>query len=43
MVEDDFRDRETGLQKPHVPALADLVACTLSTRCANTAEWMATS
>ena len=40
-VEEDLRDRDTGLQKPHIPGLADLVACALSTRCANTAEWIA--
>ena len=40
-IEEDLRDRETGLQKPHIPALADLAACVLSTRCANTAEWIA--
>lgn len=33
-IEEDLSDRETGLQKPHVPALTDLVACALSTRCA---------
>lgn len=40
-IEEDLRDRETNLQKPHIPALADLVSCALSTRCANTAEWIA--
>lgn len=40
-IEDDLRDRETGLQKPHIPGLSDLVSCALSTRCANTAEWIA--
>ena len=39
-IEEDLHDRDTGLQKPHVPGLADLVACALSTRCANTAEWI---
>lgn len=39
-IEEDLRDRETGLQKPHIPGLADLVSCALSTRCANTGEWI---
>ena len=39
-IEEDLRDRETGLQKPHICGLADLVACALSTRCANTGEWI---
>jgi hypothetical protein len=38
--EGNLRDRETGLQKPHIPGLSDFVSCALSTRCANTAEWI---
>ena len=37
-IEEDLRDRKTGLQKPHIPSLADLVSCALSTCCANTEE-----
>lgn len=39
-VEEDLRDRKTSLQKPPMSGLAYLVACALSTRCANTGEWM---
>ena len=38
-VEADLADRETGLQKPHIKGLADVVACVLTCRNANTAEW----
>src|SRR3954463_16465448 len=41
MVEQDLFDRETGLRKQHVEGLADAVACALSCRSANTAEWQA--
>jgi hypothetical protein len=41
VVEQDLFDRETGLRKPHVEGLADAVACALSCRSANTAEWQA--
>lgn len=40
VIEDDLKDRDTQLQKPHINALADLAACALSCRNANTAEWM---
>jgi Transposase DDE domain len=41
VVEDDLREREAGLRKQHEEGLADLVACALSCRSANTAEWQA--
>lgn len=41
VVERDLFDRETGLRKQHVEGLADVVACALSCRSANTAEWQA--
>jgi hypothetical protein len=41
VVEQDLFDRETGLRKQHVEGLADVVACALSCRSANTAEWQA--
>src|SRR3954453_3294834 len=41
MVEQDLFDRDTGLRKQHVEGLADLAACALSCRSANTAEWQA--
>jgi hypothetical protein len=41
VIEDDLFERSTGLHKPHVEGLADLVACVLSCRSANTAEWQA--
>ena len=37
---EDLEDRETGLQKPHIAALADLCASVLATRSANTGEWI---
>ena len=40
VIEDDLRDRLTGLHKPHVSSLADLASCVLACRNANTAEWM---
>jgi len=39
VVERDLLDRETGLRKQHVEAIADVVGCALSCRSANTAEW----
>jgi hypothetical protein len=39
VVEEDLFDRETGLRKQHIEGLADVVACALSCRSANTAEW----
>ena len=41
VVEDDLYERETGLRKQHVEGLADVIACALSCRSANTAEWQA--
>lgn len=41
VVERDLCDREVGLRKQHVEALADVVACALACRSANTAEWQA--
>jgi hypothetical protein len=39
-IEEDLRGRKTGLQKPHIPALADLAACALTTRSVNSCEWI---
>jgi hypothetical protein len=41
VVERDLFDREVVLRKQHVEALADVVACALACRSANTAEWQA--
>jgi len=41
VIEDDLKERETGLHKPHIAAIADLAACALACRNVNTAEWMA--
>jgi len=41
VVEDDLYERGTGLRKQHVEGLADVIACALSCRSANTAEWQA--
>lgn len=41
VIEDDLFKRATGLHKPHVEGLADLVSCVLSCRSVNTAEWQA--
>jgi Transposase DDE domain len=41
VVEDDLYERGTGLRKPHLEGLADVIACALSCRSANTAEWQA--
>lgn len=41
VVERDLFEREVGLRKQHVEALADVVACALACRSANTAEWQA--
>lgn len=38
-IEEDLRSRNTGLQKPHIPALADLAASVLMCRSVNTSEW----
>ncbi len=39
VIEADLTRRETGLQKPHIAGLADLVATVLTSRSVNTAEW----
>jgi hypothetical protein len=39
-IEEDLDSRETTLQKPHKAALADLCACALASRNANTGEWI---
>jgi Transposase DDE domain len=41
VVEDDLYERGTGLRQQHVEGLADVIACALSCRSANTAEWQA--
>jgi Transposase DDE domain len=41
VVERDLFDRETGLRKQHIEGISDAVACALSCRSANTAEWQA--
>lgn len=41
VVEQDLFDRETGLRKQQVEGLADVIACALSCRSVNTAEWQA--
>ena len=41
VVEQDLFDREVELRKQHVEGLSDVVACALSCRSANTAEWQA--
>jgi hypothetical protein len=40
IIEEDLSERETGLYKPQRIALADLAASALSTRSANTGEWV---
>ena len=40
IIEEDLAERETGLYKPQRVALADLAASALSTRSANTGEWV---
>jgi len=39
-IESDLKKRETGLQKAHIPALADLASCALTTRSVNSSEWI---
>lgn len=39
IIKEDLSDRATNLNKPHITGIADLVACALTTRCVNTAEW----
>jgi hypothetical protein len=41
VVEDEGQERGTGLGKQQVGGLADGIACALSGRRANTAEWQA--
>jgi hypothetical protein len=39
-IENDLRQREgTGLEKPHIPAIADIVASAISTKSVNTCVW----
>jgi hypothetical protein len=38
-IEEDLKSRNTGLQKPHMPALADLAATVIMCRSVNTSEW----
>jgi hypothetical protein len=40
VIEDDLRDRDTGLQKPHFSAIADICSSILATKSANTSEWI---
>jgi hypothetical protein len=40
IIEEDLSVRETGLSKPQRIALGDLVASSLSSRSANTQEWL---
>ena len=40
VIEGDLRDRETGLHKPHISAIADICASVLATKTSNTAEWI---
>ena len=39
-IEDDLTHRDTSLYKSHISGLADLSACVLSCRNANTGEWI---
>jgi len=39
VIEEDLSDRDTGLHKPHIVGLADIAACALACRSANTSEW----
>lgn len=39
-IETDLKMRESGLRKPNIEGLSDLVACALACRNVNTAEWM---
>ena len=41
VIEDDLSFRDTGLQKPHVSAIADIFSSVLATKTVNTAEWIA--
>ena len=40
IIEEDLKDRVTGLQKSHISGLADLSASVLATRNVNTGEWI---
>ena len=40
VIEEDLRDRDTGLQKPHISAIADICSSVLATKSANTSEWI---
>lgn len=39
VIEEDLGDRETGLQRPHIKAIADVCSAALTTRSCNTGEW----
>ena len=41
VIEEDLRDRETGLYKTHIAGLADLAACVLACRNVNSGDWIA--
>lgn len=41
VIEEDLRDRETGLYKAHIAGLADLAACVLACRNVNSGDWIA--
>ncbi len=41
VIEDDLRERTTGLRKQYLEGLADIASCALACRSANTAEWQA--
>lgn len=41
VIEEDLRDRETGLYKAQVAGVADLAACVLACRNVNSGDWIA--
>jgi hypothetical protein len=40
-IEQDLRGRQTGLYKPDITGISDLVACVLTTKSVNSGEWIA--
>lgn len=40
VIEEDLRDRQTGLHLPHIKGLADLAASALAVRSVNSSEWI---
>lgn len=40
VIEEDLRDRETGLYKAHISGIADLAACVLACRSVNSGDWI---